>query len=560
MAGKAKVALLLNIFLLAGCGVPGPGGRADTYGLDFSLPKGAETNGAIIFYVDGLNAKIFQEMLDAGELPAFRKYFLERGLYAPRAVANIPSVTLANLTSFVTGRFPGHHGVTGVNYFDRNRLIWRNYDTIAQKNTLDGDYTAANIYEVFPDRTTFSVFFQPHRGATKFIENWTSAGPPFFFGWYEFVDRLTLSRFDIVMDVARKRREFPAVTIAYMLAPDFRAYASGVSSKEYRQAIRHTDRQIGRVLGDLQRAGMLDKVVIALVSDHGLIDVTKHFPLEQFLRDTVGLDVAREHLWEQTPFEQRLQYYQRYNCVMYGSGDRYAALCLRRPVVQGGKVIGYEPWMVRPDSSDIQNYPSRNIPEEGGKWRRRRPSDERGLNLLEMFTLHQAVRAVAYAAGPNRVRVLRQGGSIVEFRQPAGPGRPISYHLISGNDPLGWSGKVPPKALKGQPMTLRQWLEATAQTNFPDLPAQILAYFRAQRAGDIAVFAAEGWDFNTVNRAGHGGLGPGDMHVPLMLAGPGVPKGRLKTARTADVMPTLLKLLGRPVPPGLDGQSLLKAK
>ena len=200
----ASIAILC---LLAGCGTPAADGPADTYGLDFTMPPDSELSGAVVFLLDGLNATVFEEMLDAGELPAIEKYFVRRGLYAPRAVANIPSVTLANLTSIVTGQFCGHHGIVGINWFDRNRLLWRNYETIAQKNTLDGDYVSSTIYEQFPDRTTFSVFYQAHRGATKFIENWMSASAPFYFGWYEFVDRLTLFRFNIIANVARERRE-----------------------------------------------------------------------------------------------------------------------------------------------------------------------------------------------------------------------------------------------------------------------------------------------------------------------------------------------------------------
>jgi len=531
---------------LSGCGVPGPGGPVDTYGLDLALGKDTNTNGAIVFFVDGLNAEIFRKMLEGGELPAIEKHFADRGLYAPHAVANTPSVTLANLTSFATGLYPGHHGVVGVNWFDRNGLIWRDYETIAQKNTLDGDYVSANIYEQFPDRTTFSVFFQPHRHATKFVENWTSAGPPFFFGWYEFVDRLTLWRLNIVADVARTRGEWPAVTIAYMLAPDFRAYASGVSSAEYREALKHTDRQIGRVCGDLSRAGLLDSLYLVLVSDHGLGEVTRHFPLDEFLRGKAGLRIAPRRLWEKTPFEKRLEYYRRFPAVTYGSGDRYWAICLRKPVRGEGGVAGYEPWPVRPNWQDMRAYPL--APKSRG------PAEG---DLIDMLLSSEAVDAVAHAAGTDRVRLCRKAGQ-VEFRQPDGPGGPISYHLISGDDPLGWRGRVPKKWLTGRPVGPRQWLEATAATDYPDLPAQILAYFRAPRAGDLAVFAAPGWDFGRANRAGHGGLRPEDLHVPLLLAGPGIEPRRIDAARTVDVMPTLLELLGRDIPPGLDGKSLIQ--
>ncbi len=533
-------ALLCVLTVWGGCGTPGAGGPGDTFGLDFSLPAEAPRRGAVVFLVDGLDAEVFQEMLEARQLPAIQKYFVDRGLYVPRAVANLPSVTLANLTSIATGQFPGHHGITGINWFDRNRLIWRNYETIDQKNTLDGDYAAATLYEHLRDELTFSVFFQPHRGASKFVENWTSAGPPFFFGWYEFVDRLTLFRFQLVTDVARRCNRFPAVTVAYLLAPDFRAYQHGVSSEAYRAALAHTDRQIGRVLGDMDRAGLLDHVVVALVSDHGMDDIETHFPLAKALGETAGLKLGSARLWENTPFEGRLKVYAKETAVAYGSGDRYWALCLRRPIRQGGHVVGFEPWVVRPDAQDLRHYPV-------GKG---------FVDLPALLCEREAVDAVAYATAPNAVRVVRRSGE-VEFAQPDGRGGPIVYRVIRGDDPLGWAGELPPEALSGRALSQRQWLAATMRSDYPDLPAQVLAYFRSPYAGDLAVFASPGCDFNNLQRAGHGGLRPRDMFVPLLLAGPGVPHGTVDTARTVDLMPTLLKLLGREVPAGLDGQPVV---
>jgi len=44
----------------------------------------------------------------------------------------------------------------------------------------------------------------------------------------------------------------------------------------------------------------------------------------------------------------------------------------------------------------------------------------------------------------------------------------------------------------------------------------------------------------------------------MLLAGPGVPhERRTAPVRSVDLVPTLLDLLGRPVPAGLDGRSLL---
>jgi len=528
------------------CGVPSPDGPTDSFGVDFSPSAGAaarDVRGAIVFVVDGVNASVFREMLKQGELPAIQRYFVARGLYAPKAVANTPSVTLANLTTLVTGRFPGHHGIVGINWFDRRSRLLRNYDTIAQKNTLDGDYkSTTNIYEQFPDEMTVSIFFQPHRGTTKFFENWLSAGPPFFFGWYEYIDRLTLHRFGEMMDLARAAGRFPVITYAYLLAPDFQAYAHGVSSSQYRTALRHTDRQIGRLLGDLKRAGLLENIIIAMVSDHSLGDVKNHFHMDKFLRDTVGLNLATRQLCEETAEKDRRAYYDKYSAVTCGSGDRFWAIYLRKPNRAGG---GYEPWSVRPSAENLANYAVR----PGG------PT----VNLPEKLIQQEAVDAIAWATGPNRCRVRMKTGE-VEFAQPAGPGGEIAYKPIRGTDPLGYRLRA-----GDRPMTIsqspRQWLELTHNTQYPNLPAQIVAYFRSARAGDIAVFASPGWDFFTRNRAGHGGIRAyDDLLVPLLIAGPGVPHETRKVAQTADLVPTLLTLLGKPLPPNLDGETLIPAK
>ena len=537
--------LLPLALLLAGClGVPRADGPPDTLGIDFSLPDSAEAHeGAIVFVVDGVNARVFQEMLDAGRLPAIEKYFVRRGLYVTRAVTGIPSVTLSNLTSIATGLLPGRHGITGVRFFDRVSLIWRNYATIAQKNTVDGDYHATTIFEHLADRDTFSIFYQPHRGATRFIENRNIAGAAFFLKRYRYIDRLTLSRFSIVAEAARRRGRFPALTIAYLLAPDFGAYGYGVSSDEYRQALRHTDRQIGRVLGDLDRAGLLDRLVIAFVADHGMGDVKRHFVLKDFLADGVGLALADGEVWDDEPFEERSAYYRPYAAVLTTCGDRYAAIYLRKPLPRASGGPAFAPWTVRPTPADLRAWPVRT-------------EAPRTVNLLDVLVEREAVDAIAYRAGRGRVRVRTAGGE-VEFARTDDRAGAISYRVMSGPDPLGWAGRVPKALLAGRPADGRTWLEATSGTDMPDLPEQILAYFRSRRAGDIAVFAAPGWDFENVNRAGHGGLrADDDMCVPLLIAGPGVPRGRLKTARSVDLMPTLLDLLARPVPAGLDGKSL----
>jgi hypothetical protein len=537
--------------LAAGCAAI-PDERARPFPINFRLPDEALRNeplGAIVFFVDGVNATIFDEMLRDGRLPNLQKHLVARGFYTARCTAGVPSVTLANETSFVTGLFPGHHGITGNNWFDRNLVFWRNYEEIRQKNTLDDDYRAATIYERLPDATTFSLFFQPHRGATKFAENRISAGPPFFFGLYELVDRIALWRFDLVTEAARLQGEWPALVIAYQLAPDMEGYRHGVSSDAYRDAIQHADAHIGRILRGIEAAGFLDRLVLAFISDHGLTEVRRHQPMADFLRKKIGLAVRGETEVTHADFMERLRFYQDCSCVYYGGGDRYFALCLRKPKAGAGGAgdadAAFENWLARPSPEDLHAFPTR---------------DGRRVDLIRTFRDEESVDALAYSAGPGRVRVATKRGT-VELERPGERGTAIAYRAVEGADPLGYAAKVPPEMLAGRPFDAQAWLRATADTDYPDLVPQIVAYFEARRAGDIVLFAAPGWDFGRSLKAGHGGLGPEEMFVPLAMAGPGVPRGQPAAGpvRAVDVAPTLLALLGRPVPTDLDGRSLVPA-
>lgn len=544
-AASFLVAAAICLGALAGCEAIGPGDRADTFGMDFTMPDPNAQSGAIIFYVDGVNAQRFQRMLEANELPAFKKYFLDRGLYCPAAVCSIPSVTLANETSLVTGLFPGHHGVMGTRWFDRNQLIWRNYVKLSQKNLVDSDYQSPNIYEQFPDSSTFSLFFQLHRNATEFVENRIRGGASYGLGFYRLADRLAMAQMEMVAKTAQRRRQFPAVTIVYQLCTDFMAYHHGETSGQYTAAIKHADFQIGRVLGDIERAGLLDRLTLVMTSDHGMVDVGRHFILDDFLRKGVGLSLAREHLWEPTDFLDRMDYYDRFGAVTHGCGDRYWAIHLRRPIVTDGNIVGLEPWLVRPTAGDIVAYP---VQKDGRT---------QNVNLPQALLSQPAVDTVAYRSGPATVRARRRGGE-VEFRQEPAATAGISYRVVEGNDPLGYQGKVSEEILAGKAISSRQWLEATADTAYPDLAPQILAYFSHRHSGDVVVFAADDWDFWDENHGGHGGVEAQEMHVPLLLAGPNIPHARLAVARTIDVMPTILTLLGRPLPPNLDGVPLVE--
>src|SRR5262249_18037672 len=71
------------------------------------------------FLFDGTNANVLYDMVRRGEAPNVAA-LIEHGVaFEHGAMAAMPTVTLANHTSIITGAYPGHHGVLHNAWFDR---------------------------------------------------------------------------------------------------------------------------------------------------------------------------------------------------------------------------------------------------------------------------------------------------------------------------------------------------------------------------------------------------------------------------------------------------------
>lgn len=115
-------------------------------------------------------------------------------------------------------------------------------------------------------------------------------------------------------------------------------------------------------------------------------------------------------------------------------------------------------------------------------------------------------------------------------------------------------------ASKVPPPILQPYIRDRYDNNVAYLHHELQRLLDRTGSEDVVVYFAdhgeEFWD--------HGGFEHGHatweelMHVPLVVRAPGVPPGRAKErVSLLDVMPTVLDALGVPVPPGVEGRSLL---
>ena len=520
-----RMAMASLLFLSAGCA------RLGQVRLIDENTTVAERN-VVVFFVDGVSRSVYRDMLANGELPGIDRYLVRRGLSVERAVTAVPSITYAITTTFATGLVPGHHGVLGNKFFDRDRLLYVDYNTTKTYRDVDDDYIAPTIYEMLDEAFSVTIQTPVRRGVYRKIDNWASSGIRWFFGQITEIDCLTAERFELIGSIARKAGRWPQVIFAYMPATDEMGHRFGPSSEKYRQGMKNADEQVARICSALQHNGLLEKTYLVLVSDHGFVGCGKdrYLDLARLLEEECSLRLVTEGPGRRTHYSDRAAYFNRYEAVVVTGGDRRA-----------------------------------NIYMSGDDGWSQLATDERLAPIVRLLARQEAVGLVGWRHRDG-VAVENHLGRALIVRKPAVRAsaladRHYSYRVIDGQDPLGYTGSLRDSGLlDGAFHGADAWLAATAVTEHPDLPCQLAEVFDSRRTGDLLVFAADGWAFAPGSLGGHGGVTADDMLVPMVIAGPGIMPGRsIAVARTVDVAPTIVEMLGGDVEERyrFDGTSLL---
>lgn len=539
------------LLLLAGCAAP----QVDLPAfVELDFAKGGYTLPArpvIVFFVDGLHKATFQEMVAAGEMPLTKKYLLDRAAEIENAVTGVPSCTYANAASMITGAFPPHNGALGFRWFDAERLIYRNYETIATMGQVNPDLTAPTIYEMLPDKFTACIFNQVNRGVKAPIdvypiEGGKQSGLAYGLGCLELTDHLLARRFYEVGQYAKAAGQWPDLLQSYFVAPDNVAHMVGHRTEAYRAALRNLDACLGTLLRVLDEQGVLDQMTVVLISDHGHVqsEPHQHFDVARFLHKRLGISVADEQLDEYTDFGTRTRTYDKHRAVVVVDGERNTRLHLRAG----------DRWGPRPALDEVLGFHNAcGKPAD--------PADRAG-NFAEILLREPAINHVVVRSGEGEVFVFGKCGRARIRRSLTPDGPYYSYEVVRGDDPLRYDAHPAAGKLRGSiAHSSREWLNATAASDHPDMVPQLVALFDTRRAGDVSLFAAPGWDFSDVHRGNHGGIEREEMIIPFYIAGPGIKPGtKVRAGRVADLVPTVLDLMGlaKRVPEGtrFDGVSL----
>ncbi len=471
----------------------------------------------VMILADGARADVLQDLLRAGRLPAIGEFLAAAGSVREGPSA-FPSTTGPAYLPYLTGCYPGTCNLPGIRWFDKDcyaskrfsKNRFRSYvgaESFFMNGDLDDRY--ATLFELIP--RSVNIFSAVNRGVS-FRGNKTK----FFRIWYWYYSHLT-DHWSVVDDAAEAKTlhylsEDPEfLFVVFPGIDEFSHLASPFHPRTF-EAYERLDRAVGRIAQRLKQEGKWETTAFFIVSDHGLSETGRHFPLNQFL-ENAGI---------RTLYYPKVVFKWGFQAASMVSGNGMANLYFRN----GKDWQGRAPWEAL--------------------WGRKDRVIERLLERPEIDLMAgQREDGSVVVKSKRGEAVISVGG---RSSRPGGETPPLQYRVIH-SDPFGY----PPLPAT---MTDRQSLELTAGTDYPDAPIQLLQIFRSKRAGDLVLSAARGCDLRLrfevpEHKSSHGSLHWEHMRVPV------VTNVRLQEGplRSVDIFPTVLELLGRPVPSNIDGIS-----
>lgn len=507
----------------------------------------AKDRALTLFLIDGLQRRIFEEELRAGNLPQLQRLISE-GTYVKRGITAFPSVTGYTYYPFLTGKDAASSGLFGLRWFDRSRSRgnFRNYiGKTSSDMAMDAGSETPTLFDLVPDSHSYSIntFLAPN------VTEAENTGAAYAFAKYRFspIVKVIAAVPGLGKKIAPTLEEHerrvtdraiqnlatdPRLQWITYASPDtyFHYREPGAKGEEnYRRLVRALDVEIGRYREASRKLGLEDKRIYAVLTDHGGAPVEENRDFCEFF-GSVALSCERGSSVNYTTASRKkgLEEWSRTDVVVAINGNTMAHLYFKSP----GQ--GASAWRERPEPKVLEDYPT---------------SRKARLNLPYVLASLSGVELVIFREGPGRFGIKSSRGRA----RISAEGELFSYQVIEGKDPLGY--REDPRAstlTDGRLYAAETWLEATSLTRFPYGIVRLARLMRHEGAGDLVVTSLRGFDFGKdfeIIRGnfsgGHGGLREDQLSVPFVLSGAGVPVGRvIETLPSEDIGASLFGLMG----------------
>jgi predicted AlkP superfamily pyrophosphatase or phosphodiesterase len=253
------------------------------------------------FLLDGANANVLYDMAARGEAPNVAR-LLDMGVgFAHGAMSSLPTITLANHTSILTGTYPGHHGILNNAWWDRanqEQVITNSpaHWLTAMERLDPGVETmyqavkrhrpgavAVSINEPCDTGADHSIFDLMRRGepldmpppveelphvTERFVR------PVKEYQWSTMVDHVATEQAMAIWGGRYRDTDWPAPDFMWVnfSLTDAAFHAGGPYSEVAAASVHDTDARLGEVLRAVEEAGVFDDTAFFVTADHGMED------------------------------------------------------------------------------------------------------------------------------------------------------------------------------------------------------------------------------------------------------------------------------------------------
>ncbi len=456
---------------------------------------------------DGARPDIFKRLLEEGHLPNIQREIVKNGTFRT-ATSCFPTTTGPAYLPMIYGGFPGTLDVPGIRWFDKAEFRRNRFGKFAVRTYIGAQsrYFNEDVRAGYPSlHEQFERPFNIFSMLTKGVPEQNDLGNKgkawmYFRAHYFFVHQP-------VDDEAHKRMMAgldmnPEFFFVVFPCIDWNAHHYQPEHEETIKSYKFLDFSVGQVVEKLKKQGRWDDTLLIITSDHGLTATHTHLDLADFLGDQGLKTIAHPNIFKRNP-----------EAAVMISGNSFGSI----------HVLKNNNEILRGD--DVKSA--------------------LGAEAFEALLARPEVDFLSWRGADNDFWVASKTGSARILQQNG-----LSYHPISG-DPFKL-GKLE------QGMDNLQALRATFDSDYPDALVQIEQLFRSDRAGDLVVSAAPGYDLRDFweipeHHGSHGSLHKDHMLVPFLYNRQGWDE---RPARTADIFNTILKWMGKEEREASDGRAL----
>ncbi len=211
------------------------------------------------------------------------------GVSARWLVPVFPTVTFPNHYSIVTGLYPEHHGIV-------SNIMW---DSLIGRRFAPGDTTAVRDPRWWGGEPIWATAVRQGRRSATFF--WPGSEAPIGGVLPTYSTRFdpavpNSSRVRQVLDwLSLPPAEAPALVTLYFGDVDKAGHAYGPEASQTDSAIARVDSAIGALVSGLEERGLLGRVNLIVVSDHGMAEVSRDRQI--YLDDYVDMSTLEVIDW-----------------------------------------------------------------------------------------------------------------------------------------------------------------------------------------------------------------------------------------------------------------------